>query len=303
MALATGTAAALHPGFVVLSMDVQSEPLFLVLLLGSGFLLLTAVDRPSSNLALLSGGLLALAALTRPSALALAPLASAPLFDRRYPLRARAHLAAAAALGIVLGLTPWTIRNAVVYRELLLVNDARGSAFYQGNSDWMVRFFSLKSPAEYAAWSQAMFADLQRQTLAVERVSGDSPAAKNRYFVAKTLQERRGEPGAWARLLLRKSWEWVRPYPNPLFWPGWVVWTTGVVYGALTVLAVIGLARAPRRGVRLFLLAYLVVTMGSHVLLIVVWRYRVPYWDPVLLLFGVFGAFVTLGGAWKRQLA
>ena len=49
-------------------------------------LLLTAVDRPSSNLALLSGGVLALAALTRPSALALAALLSAPLFDRDYPL-------------------------------------------------------------------------------------------------------------------------------------------------------------------------------------------------------------------------
>src|SRR6185436_11031066 len=48
VAFATGIAAALHPGLVMLSTDVQSEPLFVVLLLVSGYLLLAAADRPSS---------------------------------------------------------------------------------------------------------------------------------------------------------------------------------------------------------------------------------------------------------------
>src|SRR6185503_20257616 len=83
VAIATGIAAALHPGLVMLSTDVQSEPLFVVLLLISGYLLLAAADRPSSNLAIAAGAALALAALTRPAALALCPLLAAPLFDRR----------------------------------------------------------------------------------------------------------------------------------------------------------------------------------------------------------------------------
>ena len=36
--------------------------------------------------------------------------------------------------------------------------------------------------------------------------------------------------------------------------------------------------------------AVLLVTMAVHVALIVVWRYRIPYWDPVLLLYAVSGA-------------
>jgi 4-amino-4-deoxy-L-arabinose transferase-like glycosyltransferase len=290
LAIATGTAAALHPGFLFLSADVQSEPLFLLLLLGAGFLLLAAVDRPSSNLAVAAGLALALAALTRPSALALLPLAAAPLFDRRYPLRARGHLAASALLGFLFALAPWTLRNARVYHEFLPINDAGGSAFYQGNSDWMVRFYELQTPDQYRRWSQAMFADLERQTRAIDASSGGSPAAKSRYFVRKTFEERRGDPAGWAKLLLRKAWDWLRPYPNPLFWPAWVVWAIGALYALITILAFVGLAVAPRPGVRLFVLAYLALTLASHVALIVVWRYRIPYWDPVLILYSVFGA-------------
>ena len=83
----------------MLSTDVQSEPLFVLLLLCSGYLLLAAADRPSSNLADRGRRRLALAALTRPSALALAPLLAAPLFDRRWPRRARGQVAASAAPG------------------------------------------------------------------------------------------------------------------------------------------------------------------------------------------------------------
>jgi hypothetical protein len=52
--------------------------------------------------------------------------------------------------------------------------------------------------------------------------------------------------------------------------------------------------------VRAFTLAFLAVTLVSHVVLIVVWRYRIPYWDPALLLYGVFGAG-TLLAAWNRR--
>ncbi len=296
-AIGAGLAAALHPGFLVLSTDVQSEPLFLVLLLSAGFFLLAAVDRPSSNMALLSGAAAAAAALTRPSALVLLPLLAAPILDRRYPLRARAHLSGSALLGFCLLLAPWMLRNALVYRELLPVNDAGGSVFYQGNSDWTVRFYRLRSLPEYRKWSAAMFSDLERQTSAVDAASGGSPSAKTRYFVRKTLEERRGDPGGWAMLDLRKAWDWLRPYPNPLFWPKWTVWTIGTLNTVITLLAVYGMAAAPRPGVCRFVLVYLALAMVSHVVILVVWRYRITYWDPVILLYGAFGASTLLARA------
>ncbi len=273
----------------MLSTDVQSEPLFVLLLLCSGYLLLAAADRPSSNLAIAAGAGLALAALTRPSALALAPLVAAPLFDRRWPWRVRGQVAASAVLGLLLTLLPWTLRNALVFRELVPVNDAAGSAFYQGNSDWMIRFYEVESLPEYRTWIGAAFADLERETRRIDEASGGSPAALSRHFVRKTFDERRGDPGGWVRLFGRKAWDWLRPYPSPLFWPPWVLWVVGSVNVLVAVFAVRGFARAPG-GVRAFALTYLAVTMLAHVVFIVVWRYRIASWDPVLLLFAAPGA-------------
>ena len=64
---------------------------------------------------------------------------------------------------------------------------------------------------------------------------------------------------------------------------------TGLFYVGLTFFATVGLTAGPRPGVRAFSLVFLAVTMAAHVAFIVVWRYRVPYWDPVLLLYGVWG--------------
>lgn len=290
IAIATGIAAALHPGLISLSIDVESEPLFLVMLLAWAFLLLVAADRPSSNLAVAAGITLAFAALTRPSALVLLPFLAAVLLDRRWPPRVRAHIAASALLGFALALLPWTARNAVVFHELLPVNDAAGSAFYQGNSDWAIRFYDLRSRAEYLPWSRAMFGDLERQTAELDRKGVTSPGARSRYFFRRTFDERAARPGTWAPLLFRKAADFVRPWPNPLFWPKAVVAGVGLVGAAVTALAVVGFALPSRPGVRAFALALLAVTLVSHVALIVVWRYRIPYWDPVLLLYGVFGA-------------
>ena len=194
LALATGIAAAVAPGLVLISTDVQSEPLFILLLLVAAFLLLAAADRPSSGLALGSGAALALAALTRPSALALAVLLLAPLGDRRYPRRVRAHLAASALLGFLLALAPWTLRNALVFRELIPVNDGAGVVFYQGNSDWAVRFYALRDRAEYDRWIDGVDQAIRRETEALDGAGLTSPSHRSRRFAALALADRRGRP-------------------------------------------------------------------------------------------------------------
>jgi 4-amino-4-deoxy-L-arabinose transferase-like glycosyltransferase len=298
VAIATGLLAAVHPAFLLTSSDVQSEPLFLALLLGAGYLLLAAVDRPSTTLSLAAGGIAALAALTRSSALALVPFLLAPLLDRRYPRRARAHLAGAAVVGFLFVLAPWTIRNALVFGEFIPVNDAAGNAFYQGNSDWTLRFYDLRSREEYDRWVKAFNADMRRRSEEMRRAGQESPTARSRAFAAQALAERRRDHAEWAKLLFLKGWDWLRPYPHPIFWRRGIVFGVAGGYVLLFSSAAIGLARAPRPGVRLFVLAFLAVTMIAHVLIIVVWRYRVPYWDPVLVLYGTFGAGTLLTG-WK----
>ncbi len=292
VAVAAGLLAALCPGLVLVAADVQDEPLYIVLILSSGFLLLAGVDRPSSNLTLAAGVLLALAALTRPTALVLAVLLLAPLGDSRWPPRVRAHLSLAALLGFGLALGPWTLRNALVFHEFLPVNDGAGVVFYQGNSDWAIRFYrDVHSRAELDRWAQAMHAEIRREGDTFDRAGPLSPRARSRRFAELALAQRRVDPWGWASLELRKAWDWLRPYPNPIFWPKPVVLGVGAFYTALSVLAVRGLAREPRRGVRLFVVAFLLLTMLPHIATLVLWRYRIGSWDPVLVLYGVAGAW------------
>lgn len=303
IALATGLAAALHPSFLLVSSDIQSEPLFLLLFLGAGFLLLAAADRPSSSLALAAGAALGLAALTRASALALALLLAAPLLDRRFPFRVRAHIASAALAGFLFAVAPWTARNALVFHRLIPVSDMGGAAFFDGNSEWIRRFYKLRSREEYDRWIAALNRDKSERLALLARTDPAAAARPSEYLGRIALAERLAHPAETLALAARKAFDWLRPYPRPWFWPRGVVVSVGVVYTALFALAAYGLAKARRRGVALFSLVLLALTMAVHVAVLVVWRYRVPYWDPVLLLYAVFGAATLMETARRSPRA
>jgi 4-amino-4-deoxy-L-arabinose transferase-like glycosyltransferase len=293
VAIATGLAAAVHPSFVLLSTDVQSEPLFLVLLLSSALALLSAADGASRKAAAVAGALLGLAALTRPSALALAPLLAAPLFDRRRSRAENLPLAALAAGGLLLALAPWTLRNALRYGELIPISDAGGVSLYAGNSSWTRRYYDLESREEYERWLVEFDRGLRSSLARIEAASpgASSPGSRSAGFARMAFDEMLAEPGAALHLAARKAWHWVRPYPTPWYWPRVAILSVAALYVALYALAARGLLTAGRRGVAAFSVAVLLGSLALHVALQVVWRYRVPYWDPILLLYGVSGAF------------
>jgi hypothetical protein len=299
LALLTGGAAAFHPGFLAIGADVMTETIFLPLLLAAGLLLLAGYDRPSTNLALAAGVSLALAALTRPSALAVSPLLAAPLCDRRWPMRARAHVAAAAVLGFVLGLSPWTARNALVYHELIPVSDEGGASFFDGNSREAGRMYELEDRKDVESVVLALHRDKVERLKALDPAVLASPSRRSLALVRFGLEDLRADPRRARQLYLRKLWHWLRPYPT-LFWGLPIVLGFGLLYALLYVLAGIGFARAPRRGAALFAGAVLAISMVLHVIFLVLWRYRIPYVDPVLLLFGLFGASDTLGRRWSQ---
>ena len=301
LALFTGIAAALHPSFVLVSTDVQSESPFLLLLLAAGLLLLAALDRPSSNLAVGAGLLLGLAALTRPSALAIGILLAAPLADRRYPWRARAHLAASAALGFFLALAPWTLRNAIVFHEFIPISDSFGTAFYEGNSDSTERFYAVKTRPDYERWLVEMSQEKMRRLREVDPGGILSPQKRSRALAELALQDLRRDPREAALLYLRKTAQWLRPYPTAWYYPLWIVVLVGIYYSLLYAASLVGLRSAPRPGAALFCVSLLGLTMIFHILVVPLWRYRVPYWDPVLLLYGSFGGDKIASRWWLRR--
>jgi 4-amino-4-deoxy-L-arabinose transferase-like glycosyltransferase len=296
LAIATGALATVHPPFVLVATEIQTESLYLVFLLSSAFLLLAAADRPSSNLAILAGAGLALAALTRSSALVLVPFLAAPWFDRRHPRRANAHVVFSALLGFGLVLGPWTARNALVFRELILVNDGAGYVFYGRKSEAALALARARDRAEL---KQAAAGVEQARERLIESLPEDvrrSPSRLSRALTEAALEERRADPKGSLQLLVWEAWSWLRPYPDPRFWPRGAVLSLGVAFTILDLLAAIGLARATRRGCAAFCVAVLTVTMVFHVALGASWRYRTASWDPILLLYGAFGA-ITLTAA------
>lgn len=290
VAIATGVVASIHPSFVLLSTDVQSEPLFLVFLLLAGLLLLRAADRASPPIALAAGAMLGLAALTRPSALMLAPLLAAPALDRRLSRAIGFRVGASALLGFLLALAPWTLRNARRYHEFIPVSDAGGVSLYAGNSSWTRSFYRLRSREEYADWLQRFDRDLRARLASIESNGDLSPASRSSAFAHMAIAEAREDPAGSLRLLADKAWHWVRPYPTPWYWPPVVVFGIGVYSLILYAAAARGFWRPTRTGVAAVAIAVLVISMAAHVLLQVVWRYRVAYWDPILILYGAYGA-------------
>jgi len=114
-----GGAAALYPPLLILPGGSGTGALLLLLIVAAAFLLLVSVDRPSSGCALFSGASLALAVLVRPSALALAPLLTAPLLDRRFPVPVRRALAGSALFGLVVVALPAAALGAASFPGLL----------------------------------------------------------------------------------------------------------------------------------------------------------------------------------------
>ena len=290
LAIATGAIAAIHPTFVYVASEIQTESLYLLFLLASGFLLLAAADRPSSNLALLAGASLALAALTRSTALALVPFLAAPWFDRRHPRRVNAHILLSSLLGFVLVLGPWTVRNALVFRELILVNDGAGYVFYGRKSEAALGLVKARDRVEL---SRAVDEVERSRARLIDSLPEDvrrSPGRLSRALTDAALAERRADPAGSLLLTGWEAWTWLRPYPDPRFWPPAVVAAVGLAFSILYLLTAIGLARAPRRGCARFAIVFLAATMLVHVALGASWRYRTTSWDPILLLYGVFGA-------------
>lgn len=131
-ALVAGVLCALFPPLIALNSGFFSEPVFLVFELAAVLVVVRFTERPRGFWApMLAGVLCGLAALTRGNGLLLVPLVALATAliggsRRQKALRAAAVLAAA-----ILVITPWTIRNAVVFHRFVPVTTETGFTMIQ----------------------------------------------------------------------------------------------------------------------------------------------------------------------------
>ncbi|UEM02743.1 glycosyltransferase family 39 protein [Skermanella rosea] len=150
--------AVLSPTLVFYTELLYAELLFMALLLAGLDALLAALDRPGWRRPALAGLCFGLAALVKTQALLLPACVIAAAFVLR-----RAGLRRAVAVGLVLHaaclavIAPWTLRNALVLGEPVLVSTNGGFNLFMGNNPWN-RWgnYMWPAPAEFTAATEGL---------------------------------------------------------------------------------------------------------------------------------------------------
>lgn len=310
--LAAAALAAFHPTLVYAATMVQVALLAATLLVWVLIWAARAGASGSYRDASIAGALLALTALTDPI-LGLVGLGAAAAIalgkPGERPNRLRAAGLTAAMFGVALaGITPWTIRNAIVHGEFVPIKSTFGYAFWQGNcsitegTDKVVRPSVdriLEAPgasSDLATYNQTLwrarheagYIDDIAFTNEFKAYLGTLPEPeRSRVLLRSVLGEIRADPVRYVRLCARRmQYFWLFDESNPR--------TRDPLYRAshlgLSLLAVFGLALATPAARRR--LAPLVITALAlavfHSLTIVSARFHIPI-EPLMAVWAGAG--------------
>jgi dolichyl-phosphate-mannose-protein mannosyltransferase len=287
--------AALHPFFVGAVTDIRGEPLFMMLLVLSIWLLLRG--RPA-----LSGIALGLATLTRPTGLLCIPLfaifAASREKEAHAKTRRREERGWKSALFLLfaaaLTLAPWTIRNYVRFHELIPVNDAAGFNLWRGTNPELLQIVVITDQAEFAR--RSLLFETQTVSAAAREVDAraKTPGARDGEWRRLAMENIRRDPGLAIRSTLKKIALYWRPWLHPAE-HGWkaIVMSLVVTVG-LYVFGAIGLWREPDRRLALAVAVFFAAMWLAHAPYIPSMRLRIPLTDPLLIVFAA-SALLDLG--------
>ena len=308
-AVLAGLGAALYRPFIFYDGLFEKTSLTLFLVALWLWLAALALRRRGPALALAAGAVLGAACLTRGNLLAFVPLF--PLVF--LPTRTLAACALAGSLAVV---GPVAARNSLVGGELLLTTTMLGQNLYAGNNPGNLDGQNGTPPWVRTApeFEETDFA-AQAEAVSGRRLT---PGEVSAFYARSALAWAASEPGAWARLLLRKAALFVSRHEVPdnqdigffgrysgvlrLPLPGF-----GLVFAlGLPGLLLCGRSSPVRRALAIFLPVYAL----STVLFFVLSRYRVVS-VPALLPFAAAFAWRTLdaaaaarrGGSWRPLAA
>jgi 4-amino-4-deoxy-L-arabinose transferase-like glycosyltransferase len=260
--------AAVYGYLIYYNVALMTETFSVVLILLTLYLSLELKENPTPMRWVGLGLVLGLAALLRQTVLLFAPFLFVWLF---LELRARGIRWWYFALPVViifLVISPWTLRNYLVYREFLLLNSNAGYALYASNNpslgtDWRNELVVVPVP---------------------EELRGQNEAQMDRALTQKGLEFILADPKRYLLLTLNKSLEYVR------FWPSSDSSRISnlnrvLSFGLYLPFMVIGLGLSISRW-RNFVPLYLfmIIHTGIHLLSWPSPRYRLPV-DALLMVF------------------
>lgn len=269
-ALVALAATAVYPPFVYAAGQLMTETLYTAAMLAFVAVLLWALAGRGSWRWVAAGALLAVTVLIRPVIVlwAVVPAVYVLWTHRRHPRRALMWVGAF-ALGFVLVMTPWWVRNAVTYRHFIPLTTTGANPLAAATS---------------------------RSYIAGGRPSADAPAsiellqddyALGRYWervAAEHVREiLRTDPLGYVRIKLANGW-----YALTHFWPpGPLEGSTGpaplrqatrALMFAVLALGVVGTALAWRRPLLLLVASLPAYFVAAHLATLILNRYIYPAW-------------------------
>jgi 4-amino-4-deoxy-L-arabinose transferase-like glycosyltransferase len=288
-AMAAAAMAAVYPPLVWVSAYAYSEAVFWTLGLGVAILLSRTFEEPrgsSWKWALAAGAVVGVAILVRAATLLYVPLVGAWILWKR-----RWAAIPAFALGLVLVLTPWTIRNITHYGRFVLVASDGGVTFWTGNNS--------------LATGEGDMAANPHLKLANQELRARHPGLNEEQMEPVYYQESfdwiRANPAAWIGLMFKKLFYLVVPIgPSYVQAHGARYYAASLIsVGLLVPLAAIGLWRLRGRRERLagmWLLA--LAAVATCLVFFPQERFRIPVLDPSLIL---CASGVWLPGRWAAE--
>lgn len=291
--IAAGSIAAVYPFLWVVDGSLMSETLFGVLLAGMLWAVFGLRRRPTVVRAAVVGTLIGLATLTRTEAImigaALVVIVAITVDSGR---AARARLVAAAALTCVAVLTPWTIRNLIVFEEPVFVATNSTAVFAGANCDGTYRGESLGGWL-YVCYGEDPMGD-ESQWASEYRRRGMAYAREHADRLPVVVLARVGR--TWGVVAVDQQ-------TRLDIFEGRLLTATRaglVMYYPLVVLAVVGavaLGRRDRGGLATLVAVLAVVTLMSAVAYGST-RFRFAA-EPVLVLLGAVGITAILERRWS----
>jgi 4-amino-4-deoxy-L-arabinose transferase-like glycosyltransferase len=292
-ALAAFVTLLFWPPFFSESRFVQTEPLFTLMVTACIAAFVWFARRPRPRAAFVLGVLAALAALVRPTGLV--PVAGLLggwfLIERKTARRGRWHLWAA-ALGLVLVLTPWTIRNAVVFGGFVPISTGGGEHFYMGSS-----------PETEGRWNAQKWAVLRYEVIRQEeeRLGHPlDPLEVDRALLRAGLRNWKEDPAGAVVLTAKRFWRLVFLPVESDDRPWLRIGFLAALIGVYTLAIMAGFRGGPeradvRRMARIFLITLAVnAAVGSLVFA------RSRYFEPVRPLALILAAGMLATGVEKR---
>ena len=284
---------ALHPSLVIYGAVLQSEVLYIDVLLLVILLSLRVMCKPTLSLAIGLGLLLAALILIRAIGLAVAAALFVTLiFVIDAPLQKRFKTIAASVLALVIGLTPWTLRNYSIHHAFVPVSTFSGTSLLIGNNPYSNGTTAL--PPQYFAWvdSEATLRGLPDPAAMTE-------VGREHFHRDVALSWIADHPAEWSRLLLKKL-EVLWIYPVTTTAENHKVQAVAMAADALLWLGALAGILVLWKERRIFLLfsTVIICVTFAHVIMHTEARYRLPLIAVLGIFFGP-GSMLILQHPWE----